>query len=90
MGINPHDRNARDELKKYYRLSIPKGRIDGTLYIKAMKMYRAELDKWAASMNDSQWRKLIDLDNSWNKFGGVRTTPIPRIMDKCTFVGKEF
>ena len=67
--------------------SIPNGGIDGTLYIEAMNIYKLELREWATAKNDNKWKELIGLDNSWEEFGGVRTTPIPRIMDKCTFVG---
>lgn len=80
------DSNARRELAIFH--GIKKSRkFDGDLYFSAMKKYRDELDVWKSKSGDNNFHKLLKLDSSHKKFAGVRTTPLPRIIDKCTFIG---
>ena len=82
------DSNAIRELIKLHE--FPKGKIVGSLYLEAMRIYQMELKRWKRSEDDPQFQKLLTLDTSWKNFGGNRTTPLPRIIDKCTFVGEKF
>jgi len=79
------DSNAKKELIKFHGFS--KGKIDGDLYFEAMKLYQRELKQWEQTEDDPQFQKLLAIDTSWKNFDGKRTTPLPRIIDKCTFVG---
>jgi hypothetical protein len=81
------DSNARRELKKHH--FFPGTRINGETYINAMQLYQFELNEWAKNCGDRDLEKLIGLDISWKRFGGIRSTPLPRIIDKCTFVGSR-
>ena len=80
------DSNARRELNNIYE--FPKGKIDKSLYLEAMRIYQRELKQWEQTEDDPHFEKLLDIDSSWKNFGGIRMTPLPRIIDKCTFVGK--
>jgi len=82
------DSNARDQLHKCHKFK--KSDIDGESYLAAMKCYQAELKNWQDKENDPDFAKLFYMDSSWQKFGGARLTPLPRIIDKCTFVGNEY
>ena len=82
------DSNARDQLHKHHEFK--KTKKGGTAYLEAMKCYQAELKNWQNRENDLDFTKLLHTDSSWQKFGGARLTPIPRIIDKCTFVGNEY
>jgi len=82
------DSNAKRELKKNHK--FPDIKIDGSLYMKAIRIYQRELKQWEQTEGDPQFRKLLAIDTSWKNFGGKRTTPLPRIIDKCTFVGECF
>jgi len=82
------DSNARRELIKSH--GFPKGKIDGDLYLEAMRIYQRELNWWEQSKDDPRFQKLLAIDTSWKSFRGIRTTPLPRIVDKCTFVGEKF
>lgn len=82
------DSNARSELANHYGFSKHK-KIDGQRYVAAMQLYQKELIKWAGKNNDPAFSKLLALDPSWKNFRGERETPLPRIIDKCTFVGDK-
>lgn len=79
------DSNARRALSKFHESLGQK--VGGDSYIKAMRYYQVELTRWSLHHRDPFFKKLIEADKSWKSFRGLRTTPIPRIIDKCTFVG---
>ncbi len=81
------DSNARRELAKFHEFT--KTKTDGESYFRAMQCYQAELNDWGKRKKDPKFKKLIDIDSSWRRCGGIRTTPLPRIIDKCTFVGNK-
>jgi hypothetical protein len=81
------DSNARRELSRYH--SFSKSKKDGFSYLTAMACYQRELTEWSRSYDDPNFQKLVALDSSWRRFGGVRETPLPRILDKCTFAGSK-
>jgi hypothetical protein len=78
------DSNAKQSMVRHY--NFQKGKIDGDAYLMAMRYYQEELKMWSRQYSDSTYQGLTDLDQSWKKFAGHRTTPLPRIIDKCTFV----
>jgi hypothetical protein len=78
------DSNAKHSMVRHY--NFPRGKVDGYSYLSAMRYYQDELNIWSRQHSDPTYQGLTDLDLSWRKFVGNRTTPIPRIMDKCTFV----
>ncbi len=82
------DSNARKELVKKHK--FPSAKIDGSLYLKAMKLFQTELKHWSTLKSDPKFKKLLSMDNSSEKFAGKRTTPLPRIIDKCTFVSENW
>ncbi len=55
-----------------------------------MEIYQMELQQWAISKNDPRFEKLLALDSPIKSFGGIRTPPLPRVIDKCTFVRDGF
>ena len=81
------DSNSKQELGRFHRFSHRK-MIDGQAYFEAMKCYQKELKQWAT--DDPKFPRLIGYDNDWRKFGGKWPTPLPRIIDKCTFVGDKW
>jgi hypothetical protein len=81
------DSNARRELSRYH--SFSKSRKDGLSYLTAMACYQRELTEWSGSHDDPDFQKLVALDSSWRRFGGVRETPLRRILDKCAFAGSK-
>lgn len=82
------DSNARRELALYH--GFPKYKMNGHLYHQAMKTYQMELFAWKDRYSDNEFNRLIEIDGVWRLYCGERSTPIPRIMDKCTFVGGEY
>jgi len=82
------DSNARRELALYH--DFPKSKMDGHLYHQAMKTYQLELFAWKDRYSDNEFDRLIETDGVWRLYCGERSTPIPRIIDKCTFVGREY
>lgn len=82
------DSNSRRELTRYH--GFPRGKIDGEMYIKAIRAYQVEPIQWKRLHGDNGYRKLLKIDNSWRTYIGGSYTPIPRIMDKCTFVSERF
>lgn len=82
------DSNARRELSKFGGIQ-KSSKFNGKLYLSAMQHYQRELKVWADKNKDSNFNKLYQIDSSYKKFGGTRKTPLPRIIDKCTFVGSE-
>lgn len=81
------DSNARNELAKNH--PFRKHETDGASYVRAMQLYQVELTKWSQAKGDPDYKELIALDSSWKRFNGVSTTPLPRIVDKCTFAGTK-
>lgn len=79
------DSNAERELKKHYNYSKPN--ISGERYLQSMKFYQGELNSWKGIHSDPNFDRLIKTDNAWRTYRGDRSTPIPRIIDKCTFAG---
>ena len=73
-------------LIKLYLKSL---KFDGQLYLTAMKAYQNELKIWAKKNNDINLNKLLELDSSYKEHGGARKTPLPRTIDKCTFVESQ-
>jgi len=83
------DSNSKQELIQYH--DFPKSpKINGNRYLQAMKLYQMELNIWKECYSDNRFDKLLQTDDSWQTFLGERQTPLPRIMDKCTFVGEVF
>ena len=82
------DSNARRVLEKEH--SVHLNTPDGSSYLEAMGWYQQELNAWATLNCDPECKELVKLDKSWEKFKGARPTPLPRILDKCTFVDKYF
>jgi hypothetical protein len=80
------DSNARAELAKHHGFNKYK-KIDGKRYVAAMQLYQKELSVWAKDNSDPDFSSLIALDASWQHHCGERPTPLPRIIDKCTFSG---
>ena len=83
------DSNAQRELRKHHDRSFSSNNIDGKKYLEGMELYKQELHDWKKRGNDTDYQKLIALDLSWKQFCGCRPTPLPRIIDKCTFVGNK-
>ena len=54
-----------------------------------MEFYKKELITWAEKHNDPVFSKLTALDPSWKQYCEERSTPLPRIIDKCTFIGDK-
>ncbi len=82
------DSNARKELSYFY--GIKKNReLDGDLYLEVMRLYQNELQNWTSEKKDKNFKKLQNLDTSFKRFSSRQKVPIPRIIDKCTFVGSE-
>jgi len=76
---------------KHHRGDLYKSeKVDGDVYLKAMRLYKKELEAWQARENDHNFQKLHILDPAWKHFGGCLETPLPRIIDKCTFVGDKW
>ena len=80
------DSNARRELAKLYNIRKSL-KFDGGLYYSAMQHYQTELQEWDRENEDPDFHKLLEIDTSYKQFGNTRKTPLPRIIDKCTFVG---
>ncbi len=78
------DSNAKQSIVRHY--NFRSGKVDGNSYLIAMRYYQNELNIWSQQHSDPTFQGLVDLDLSWKKFAGHRTTPLPRIIDKCTFV----
>jgi hypothetical protein len=82
------DSNARNELSYFYGIKNNR-KLDGELYNQIMRLYQDELKRWAHENDDKQFFKLYNVDSSYKRFFGKQKTPLPRIIDKCTFVGSE-
>jgi hypothetical protein len=80
------DSNARRVLEREYGAHFDT--LDGRSYLEAMGWYQQELNAWATLNCDPECNELVKLDGSWVKFAGAKSTPLPRILDKCTFVDK--
>ena len=83
------DSNALRELQKLGVIKRSQ-KYSGELYHAAMTHYQAELRNWALENKDQNFDNLQEIDPSYKVFGNVRKTPLPRIVDKCTFVGDVF
>ena len=83
------DSNCRRELSRFYRIRKNR-KLDGQLYVESMGLFQKELQNWAQENNDPDFYKLRNIDPSYKRFYGKQTTPLPRILDKCVFVGSEY
>jgi hypothetical protein len=85
------DSNSRQELAKHHEGEFFKStKVNGDLYLKAMCLYQKELNEWKIQQHDdNNFNKLCNLDPAWRNFCGCRHTPLPRIIDKCTFAGDK-
>ena len=81
------DSNSKRELGRLYSFLHQK-MVDGKAYYEAMKYYKMELIEW--QKDDPDFSRLIGFDGDRKKFGGIKPTPLPRIIDKCTFVGDKW